>query len=198
MLAGNVVALLSPIMYIGIFTLIFGVDKYDWVSMQEIRKADDHDLADAANVDLELVPGEATVSATEEEAEQKALARASKIAKTMTVLMALALLVLWPFPMYGTGYIFSKPFFTGWVVVGIIWLFGSLFCVGLFPLYEGRVALYETMRAIILDIRGQHPSKFHRPEATYIEGKEEGSNDGADTPPMGKDIDGEKTGVVAQ
>jgi len=180
MLAGNVAALLSPLVLTPIFTLIFGVDKYDWASMGAIRKGDDHDLADAASVDLEQIPGEHNPTSEEFAAEQVKLLRASKIAKTMTVVLTVALLLLWPMPMYGSGYIFSKKFFTGWVVVGIIWLFGSLMCVGIFPVFEGRHALASTVKSIYLDITGkQHPAKFHRPEATYIQGKEEGS----DTPP---------------
>jgi hypothetical protein len=120
MLAGNVTALLSPLIFIPIFTLIFGWDKYDWVSMAAIRRGDDHDLAAEADVDLELVPGASRGSEAEEVIEQRKLLRASTIAKTMTVILTLALLVLWPMPMYGSGYVFSEKFFTGWVVVGII------------------------------------------------------------------------------
>jgi urea-proton symporter len=196
MLAGNVMALLSPLVFTPIFTLIFGLDHYDWASMAAIRKGDDHDLAAEAHIDLELVPGETHVSADEEALEQAKLLRASKIAKWTTVGMTLALLVLWPMPLYGTGYIFSKSFFTGWVVVGIIWLIGSLMAVGVFPVWEGRKALWFTIKRIYLDVSGkQHPSKFHRPEAMYVEGKEAGG----ETPPNGgneKEI-AEKTDVQA-
>lgn len=198
MLAGNVMALLSPLIFVPIFTLIFGVDKYDWKSMAAIRKGDDHDMADAANVDIELIPGETDISADEEAIEQHKLLRASKIAKSMTVILTLALLILWPMPMYGSGYIFSKKFFTGWVVVGILWIWCSLFCVGIFPVWEGRMDLYGTCRSIYLDVTGkQHPSKFHRPEATYVEGRE-GSKEGTDTPPVGDEKEiSEKTKVEA-
>ncbi|KAH8813225.1 urea active transporter-like protein [Xylogone sp. PMI_703] len=181
MLAGNVVALLSPLVFIPIFTLIFGLDHYDWASMGSIRRGDDHDLADPAHMDLEQIPGEHAQTAEELAAEQTQLLRSSKIAKGMTVLMTLALLILWPMPMYGSGYVFSKPFFRGWVVVGIIWLLGSLLCVGVYPIFEGRHALIGTVKAIYLDITGkQHPSKFHRAEATFIQGK---SESGDNTPP---------------
>lgn len=180
MLAGNVMALLSPLIFTPIFTLIFGVDKYDWASMAAIRKGDDHDMAAEAGEDLEAIPGERDTSAEEMEVEQTKLLRASKIAKSMTVIMTLALLVLWPMPMYGSGYIFSKKFFTGWVVVGIMWLIGSLCCVGIFPVIEGRKDLVYVIKAIYLDVTGKkHPSKYHGPEATFVEGKETGS----DTPP---------------
>lgn len=63
-------------------------------------------------------------------------------------------------PMYGSGYIFSKQFFTGWVVVGIIWIFCSLFAVGLFPVFEGRKTLAYTVKAIFLDVTGKkHPGR---------------------------------------
>ena len=194
MLAGNVVALLSPLIFTPLFTLIFGIDKYDWASMAAIRKADDHDMAAEAGEDLEAIPGERDETPDEMAVEQTKLLRASKIAKAMTVILTLALLVLWPMPMYGSGYIFSKKFFTGWVVVGIMWLIGSLCCVGIFPVIEGRNDLLYVFKAIYLDVTGKkHPSKYHGPEATFVEGKEMGT----DTPPVavtagsGKEIDGE-------
>lgn len=180
MLAGNVVALLSPLAFIPIFTLVFGLDRYDWASMAAIRKGDDHELAEAAHIDIELVPGESTVSADQEAIEQEKLVRASKIAKSTTVILTLALLVLWPMPLYGSGYIFSRKFFTGWVVVGIIWLVGSLCCVGIFPVWEGRETLSHTLKSIYLDITGkQHPSRTrYLTEAVYVDSeKEEGKQD---------------------
>lgn len=172
MLAGNVVALLSPLVLIPIFTLAFGLQHYDWKSMMDIRQGDDHDLATAANMDLENIPGRHVETADEFEAEQKKLSKAGKISKTMTISMALAFLVIWPMPMYGSGYIFSKQFFTGWIVVGIIWIFCSLFAVGLFPVFEGRRTLVNTVKLIFLDITGKHhPKKMHQP----IEGESENS-----------------------
>lgn len=151
--------------------------------MAEIRRGDDHDLAAAADVDLELVPGETRNSAAEEALEQEKLLRASKIAKGMTAILTLALLILWPMPMYGSGYIFSEKFFTGWVVVGIIWLIGSTLTVGVYPVFEGRHSLARTAKSIWWDITGkQHPSRHHRPEATYVEGVKD---DGTETPPVG-------------
>lgn len=107
--------------------------------------------------------------------------------------------------MYGSGYIFSKNFFTGksvplftfpltrhahqihfsrhadlghtgWVVVGIIWIFCSLFGVGLLPVYEGRQTLAHTFKFIALDIRGKkpYPGKHrHHNNEVPIEGEAE-------------------------
>lgn len=154
MLAGNVVALLSPIIYIPLLTYAFGPQNYDYASMKLIRRASDHDVAAAHHVDPELVPGSRTVGPEAAALEQRHLKRASVIAKSLTAFMTVALLVLWPMPLYGTGYVFSRRFFTGWVSVGILWLFGSAVCVGLYPLWEGRGSLLGTVRSVVLDLRG--------------------------------------------
>ena len=158
MLAGNVVALLSPLIYIPILTYAFGVQDYDYKSMLLIRLGDDRDLAAAADLDLEDIPG-ASISAPvpDLEKEQEKLKRASVIAKSMTGFLTISLIILWPMPMFGTGYVFSKKFFTGWVVVGILWLFCSAFCVGLYPLWEGRGAMAHTFKSIWQDLTGKHP-----------------------------------------
>jgi hypothetical protein len=61
--AGNVVALLSLLIFVPVLTYAIGYDKYNWESIKAIRKGDDHDNADAADIDLEDVPGEAMQSA---------------------------------------------------------------------------------------------------------------------------------------
>ena len=137
MLVGNVVALLAPCVFIPILTFAFKPQNYDWESMRLIKKADDHDLAAAAHIDLEMIPGGHEESRAEEEAEQAQLLRASKIARWLTVFLTLALLVFWPMPMLGSEYVFSKPFFRGWVVVAIMWLFFSGF-TGEFDLFVSK------------------------------------------------------------
>lgn len=144
MLAGNVVALLSPLIFVPVFTFVFGSDKYDWASMAAIKQGDD---AETSGGDSEAAVVASYIVAPEED--KAKLNRASKIAKIMTVCMTLFLLVLWPMPMYGSSYVFSKPFFTGWVTVGIIWLCGSSVAVGIYPLWEGRHSLVRVAKGML-------------------------------------------------
>lgn len=184
MLAGNVAALLSPLVFIPILTFAFGRQKYDWLSMKEIRIGDDTDIAAAAHVDLELTPGAdriADVDPDADAAEQRKLSRAAVIARSTTIVMTLILLVLWPMPLYGSGYIFSKPFFTGWVTVGILWLFCSTACVGIFPLWQGRKTMVHTVKSMYLDTRGRYRPALVGREGIVQGEKREGSG-GADTP----------------
>ncbi|KAH0606650.1 uncharacterized protein H6S33_003484 [Morchella sextelata] len=154
MLAGNVVALLSPVVFVPLLTFALGADNYDYESMRLIRKSDDADIAAAADVDPELLRGQPS-SSDNSIAEQENLTKSAKIARIITVVMTLSLLILWPFPMYGSGYVFSKKFFTGWVGVGIAWLFLSTMMVGIYPLWEGRKSMAHTAKSIYLDLTGK-------------------------------------------
>ncbi|KAK2595219.1 urea active transporter [Conoideocrella luteorostrata] len=148
MLAGNVVALLSPIVFVPILTFVFGADNYDWASMAAIKQVEGFESTDLSQESLAADSPNGTLLVAPEE-DKKKLNRASNIAKIMTVCMTLIFLVIWPMPLYGTSYVFSKPFFTGWVTVGIIWLFGSSIAVGLFPLWQGRHSMVRVAQEML-------------------------------------------------
>lgn len=63
-----------------------------------------------------------------------------KVAKIFAVVVCLVTWVIWPFAMY-RHWVFSKSFFSGWVVVSIIWVFLAFVFVVLYPLYDGRKSL---------------------------------------------------------
>ena len=160
MLAGNVAALLSPVIISPVLTLIFGSQNYDYESMRQIRKVDDTEVAAEAHVDLEQIPGEVQPSTSESEEETRKLNKAALYSRTLTVFMAFAMLILWPIPMYGSSYVFSRKFFTGWVVVGILWLFCTLFGVVVFPLYEGRESIIRVVKMMAFDAMGTRPAVY--------------------------------------
>ncbi|KAH9201189.1 Sodium:solute symporter family-domain-containing protein [Zygosaccharomyces rouxii] len=105
------------------------------------------------------------------EEEENLLRKASKIASYLSIFFVLSFIILWPMPMYGTGYIFSRKFFTGWIVVLIIWMFFTAISVIIFPLWQGRHGIYTTFRGIYWDLSGQshklrewqadHPEELH-------------------------------------
>lgn len=169
MLAGNVAALLSPVIISPVLTLIFGSQNYDYESMRQIRRVDDSEVAADAHVDIELVPGEHGPIDTENEEEIRKLNKAALYSRTLTVFMAFAMLILWPIPMYGTSYVFSKKFFTGWVVVGILWLFCTLFGVVVFPLYEGRESIVRVVRMMANDAMGVRPAVYRGRKADEMQ-----------------------------
>jgi hypothetical protein len=110
MLVGNVVSLLAPILFIPILTYLppFRPQNYDWQSMRDISKVEDEDVVDETTVDLEREPVEHNNTEAGDALEQVKLAKAAKIARWLTVTLTLALLVVWPMPMFGSSYVFSK------------------------------------------------------------------------------------------
>lgn len=201
MLIGNVVALLSPAIFIPILTLIFGSQQFDFEILKSIKRVDDtmeleNDLQDIVPIlnndsidesvekDIEkMKPVRSNITEIvddiaddpkileEAKSEEEHLRKASKIAGWLCLAMSISLLVIWPMPMYGTKYIFSKKFFTGWVTVGIIWIFVTAFIVIIYPLWEGRVGIFTSLRGIYWDVTGQthklrewqseHPEQLH-------------------------------------
>lgn len=203
MLIGNVVALLSPVVFIPLLTLIFGSQQFDFEILKSIKRVDDlpeieeamqdvlqgetaiaADSDASSNKDVEkLIPAKTNVTEIVEVfahdqkaidqaiAEEEHLKRAAKIAGWLCLAMSFSLLVIWPMPMYGSKYIFSKQFFTGWVTVGIIWIFVTAFIVIIYPLWEGRNGIYTSFRGLYWDLTGQtyklrewqaeHPELLH-------------------------------------
>lgn len=180
MLAGNVVALLSPAIFIGVCTLIWKPSHFDFLELKKIKPVQDKSEEDADFPGVEVDEDEIYVY--QDPAEKALLDRYAKIARVICVAMALCFLILWPMPMYGSGYIFSRKFFTGWVVVGIIWIFCSAFCVCLLPLWEGRYGIFYTVRGMFWDATGRsyklrewqasNPEKMHNPHEKVIHGED--------------------------
>ncbi|CAF1061659.1 unnamed protein product [Adineta steineri] len=127
MLVGNVVALLSPVVFVPIISLIApDPTPYDFVSMRAIELVDDgprntnHPSLGETERGIAFLTGKL------------------KFARIIAVVLTSCLVVIWPFPMYGTAYVFSKSFFTGWVSIGIIWMFFSFCIVGIYPIVENQ------------------------------------------------------------
>lgn len=174
MLTGNVVALLSPLVFVPVLTLIFKPQNFDWLILRQIRRVDEEPELREAEGDLgglgkdvenlQPVKSQFSTAAIEIaereqgqlEEESRLLNRSFKIAAAVCVTLTLCLVILWPMPMYGSSYIFSKPFFRGWIVVLIIWIFFTAFTVIIAPILEGREGIFYSCRGIYWDLTGQH------------------------------------------
>ncbi|CAF1047352.1 unnamed protein product [Rotaria sordida] len=141
MLVGNIVALCSPIIFVPILSWIFyDIVPYNFKSMKEI-KHDNEDLKNTSNLTSEQIEDDVNL-----------LTRNLKIARIIAIVLTLCLIILWPWPMYGTAYVFSKRFFTGWVIAGIIWIFISIFIVGIYPLVEGYHSIIFVIKKMFKDL----------------------------------------------
>ena len=193
MMAGNLVSLFSPLIIIAICQLIGGNSHYDFNELKnmeqlrelppdtngaELEKMHEAEAREKQNHDNELTVtmSHAQVAAYEKHEQEFAegeriLNKSALIARVAAICISLSVLIIWPMPMYGTGYIFSKEFFTGWICVAFIWLFISLLVVVVWPVWQGRYPIAHTVRGIYWDLTGQshklrdwqeeHPEDLH-------------------------------------
>lgn len=70
-----------------------------------------------------------------------------RIAWIMFIAIVLLTFLLWPMPMY-RNWVFNKAFFSGWVVVAIIWQFFAFAAVVLYPLWDGRGEIIRGMNGV--------------------------------------------------
>ncbi|CAK9438397.1 uncharacterized protein LODBEIA_P26210 [Lodderomyces beijingensis] len=192
MLTGNVVALLFPLITVPLFTFVFKPQNFDWKLLEtritkvseeeELREAEgagedsespDPEKLEPVKSPISVIASQLVDDAERERysAEQIQLRKAFKRTVLVCVSLTVALLVVWPMPLYGSKYIFSRHFFIGWVVVFFIWIWYTVFQVGIYPVWEGRKSLAHAMRGIYWDCTGQtwklrawqnaHPEEMH-------------------------------------
>ena len=146
---GTVASAISPLPYSVVITL-FKPEKFDWADFRKERLAFDVDTgsvserrnSSVARADIEIIP---ELSNADSQAQLK---RWGRIAAVWALATFLGHWVLWPLPMYASKYVFGKTFFAAWLVVAIIWLWGTLIVVGLYPIVDGRYQILEVWRAV--------------------------------------------------
>lgn len=84
-----------------------------------------------------------------------ALERSFRFASFSALTLVFVLIFAIPLPLFFSSHIYSASGFTAWVVVSVLWLFGGLGLVGLYPLWEARKGLTAVGRGIYGDIRGR-------------------------------------------
>lgn len=109
---GNSVSLVSGCVYSVACTYIFKPDHFDWSVFKDIKIVDDSDVKGLSKEQLEQ---QLAVEHITPEIDRK-LRRAKLVAMAIAVILCSSFVILWPMPMYGSSYIFSKKFFRGWVV----------------------------------------------------------------------------------
>ncbi|TVY49185.1 putative urea active transporter 1 [Lachnellula cervina] len=114
---------------------IFHNARYGWETLGAIR------LTDGEGNDKDVAYADPTY-------DPERLRKAAYVARAITLFLFLALFIIWPLTLYGTAYKFSKKFFTGWVIVSLLWAFFSFFSVTVFPIIEGRHLLLSWTKAL--------------------------------------------------
>lgn len=145
---GTVASAFSPLPYTFIISA-FKPQNFDWADFRKEKLAFEVDnLDDASTTTIDPVIEEELNQATGP-GSQPHLKRWARIAAYWSIATFMGHWVLWPLPMYASKYIFSKSFFSAWLVIAIIWLWGTLIIAGFFPLIGGHRqfrAIYRSLR----------------------------------------------------
>ncbi|KAF2497759.1 solute symporter family transporter [Lophium mytilinum] len=84
-----------------------------------------------------------------------------RLALIALIVGTLGFMIILPFTLYGTGYVFSRGFFTGYVVIAFIWAWASFLICVILPLWESRVDMLYVFGAMWRDARRE---KLHHTE----------------------------------
>ncbi|KAK4053931.1 hypothetical protein OIO90_003768 [Microbotryomycetes sp. JL221] len=91
----------------------------------------------------------------DENKDPRKLKAAFKLAASVSVGLAVVLILCIPLPLFFSSHIFSKADFYVWVVVTFIWVFYGMAAVVLYPAWESRHALANLYKGIVADVRGK-------------------------------------------
>lgn len=141
LVAGNMMALCGPVVLTPLITYLKPED-FDWsLFKSEIKKGDDDQEVTEEHVSSDEMESSWTMAESHSNKENRVLLKARKRSIVASIILTLILLILWPIPMYGTGYVFSKGFFVGWMVVVFLWAFFAALVITLLPIWEGRKSI---------------------------------------------------------
>lgn len=166
-LAGNLASIMTGLIVSVTITLI-KPDNFDWERTRSINavtegisptststptlsepteKKSEHDIGPVSAAETAQLPAHLAPTIQEDD-DPKTLRRAFKFACIAAFLLTFVLDFLVPMPMFFSEYVFSKGFFTGWVVISFIWVFASSAISCLLPIWETRQSLVILGRKI--------------------------------------------------
>ncbi|KAJ9483191.1 hypothetical protein VN97_g10224 [Penicillium thymicola] len=155
-LYGTVASCMSPIVYSVLITFV-RPQNYDWNDFKKVKlslEKLDSGLTTAHHDTLSSRVDDGSGEDGGRSAEdQKELKRWGRIAAFWAVATFLGHWVIWPLPMYGSGYVFGKKFYIAWVVVAIIWLWLSMLVAIFYPIFDGGI---QQIRDVYRELRGQN------------------------------------------
>jgi hypothetical protein len=85
--------------------------------------------------------------------------KAERLAQGASIVFILIAVILVPFTLFGTSYVYSKQFFTGWIVVSLIWIWASVIICVVYPVVESAGALKDISRGLWMDMKAMMGAK---------------------------------------
>ena len=134
MLYGNIVAILMS----GLICVVVSLaqnKKYDWKLLNKEMKLVDSDISEEAAAEIK-----------KREQDEETLKKAFKFSLKGGGILTLICVVLWPMPLYFSGYVFDLGFYTMWVMIAVVWVSAASFCIIGIPIIEAREGFAQVAR----------------------------------------------------
>jgi len=126
MLYGNVVAILSS----GFICVVISLaqnKKYDWAQLNTHMKIVEGDMSEQVKAEI-----------AKAEQDEETLKKAFKFSVKGGGILTIICVVIWPLPLYFSGYVFDIGFYGMWVGIAIVWVSVAAFTIICMPIYEAR------------------------------------------------------------
>ncbi|RIA94085.1 Sodium:solute symporter family-domain-containing protein [Glomus cerebriforme] len=160
MLAGNLTSLIISGLVSTILSLIHPADFDFEITRQKLEILTDDEVVENATFEDPA------------ERDPERLRKAFNFAVISSVILTIILIIIWPLPMYGTRYVFSKPFFTFWVAISMIWAICATISCTIYPIAESRRSIGGVINGIFKDLRGEKIT-FEKRETDHDKGAAE-------------------------
>jgi len=131
MLYGNVVAILSS----GLICVVISLaqnKKYDWNEMNTHMNIVEADMSDKIKAEIQA-----------RQQDEETLKKAYKFSLKGGGILTIICVVIWPLPLYFSGYVFDLGFYSMWVGIAIVWVSVASFCIICIPIWEARKGFAE-------------------------------------------------------
>jgi len=95
--------------------------------------------------------------------------KGERLAIVFNIVFCLVAIILVPFTLFGTKWIFNRAFFTGFVVVSFIWVWVSMIICVIYPVVESTGALKQISRGLFRDFAatiGRRKPKVTEPSSS--------------------------------
>lgn len=87
----------------------------------------------------------------EQDSNEQFLKNTARFTYKYALFLTFILVIIWPLPLYVSGYVFSLEYYVIWVYIAIIWATGSAITIILLPIIESRGGIVEVIRKITIN-----------------------------------------------
>ncbi|WFD25040.1 hypothetical protein MNAN1_000002 [Malassezia nana] len=142
---GSLVSTVVPAIFTVILSFLFPSPPFHWNQFQDIKLIEEtptppdveEKISNEPALDFEF-PLELKASPSQSAKDERYMRKMSIVSGIASALAFVVIWIIWPFSMYASRFIFSPGFFSGWLVVSVIWVFAGFLVILILPPWDGR------------------------------------------------------------